>query len=45
MKVFTTINPNDNFDAQNEALLSWSEKFDVYSVNTFKKNSKKLLKN
>ena len=35
MKVFTTINPNDNFDAQNEALLSWSEKFDVYSVNTF----------
>lgn len=34
MKVFTTINPNDNFDSQNEALLSWSEKFEVYSVNT-----------
>lgn len=34
MKVFTTINPNDNFDAQNEALLSWSNKFEVFSVNT-----------
>jgi hypothetical protein len=34
MKVFTTINPNGNFEAQNEALLSWSSKYDVYSVNT-----------
>jgi hypothetical protein len=34
MKVFTTINPNGNFDAQNEALLSWSKKFEVFSVNT-----------
>lgn len=34
MKVFTTINPNGNFDAQNEAMLSWSSKFDVYSINT-----------
>jgi hypothetical protein len=34
MKVFTTINPNDNFESQNEALLSWFEKFEVYSVNT-----------
>ena len=33
MKIFTTINPYDNFDAQNEALLSWSKYYDVYSVN------------
>jgi hypothetical protein len=34
MKVFTTINPNGNFEAQNEAMSSWSSKFDIYSVNT-----------
>lgn len=33
MKVFTTINPYGNFEAQNEALLSWSKYYDVYSVN------------
>ena len=33
MKVFTTINPYGNFEAQNEALLSWSKFYDVYSVN------------
>lgn len=32
--IFTTINPNGNFEAQNEALLSWSSKFSIYSVNT-----------
>jgi len=34
MNVFTTINPNGNFEAQNEAMSSWSSKFSVYSVNT-----------
>ncbi len=33
MKVFTTINPYSNFESQNEALLSWSKYYDVYSVN------------
>lgn len=33
MKVFTTINPYGNFESQNEALLSWSKYYDVYSVN------------
>jgi len=33
MKIFTTINPYGNFEAQNEALLSWSKFYDVYSVN------------
>ena len=32
--IFTTINPNENFDNQNEAILSWSTKYKVYSVNT-----------
>ena len=32
--IFTTINPNGYFEVQNNALLSWSSKFDVYSVNT-----------
>ena len=34
MVVFTTINPNGNFEAQNEAMSSWSSKFTIYSVNT-----------
>lgn len=34
MIVLTTINPYSNFDAQNEAMLSWSLKHNVYSVNT-----------
>lgn len=34
MKVFTTINPNGNFEAQNEAMLSWSSRYTIYSVNT-----------
>jgi hypothetical protein len=34
MKVFTTINPNGNFDSQNEAISSWSKRYKVYSVNT-----------
>jgi hypothetical protein len=33
MKIFTTINSYGNFEAQNEALLSWSKYYDVYSVN------------
>ena len=33
MKIFTTINPYNNFEAQNEALLSWSKYYEVYSVN------------
>lgn len=33
LKVFTTINPHGNFESQNEALLSWSKYYDVYSVN------------
>lgn len=33
MKVFTTINPYGNFDAQTEALLSWTKYYEVYSVN------------
>jgi hypothetical protein len=33
-KVFTTINPNGNFDSQNEAISSWSKRYKVYSVNT-----------
>ena len=34
MKIFTTINPNGNFDVQLEAMNSWSNKYEVYSVNT-----------
>jgi hypothetical protein len=34
MKVFTTINPYGNFDAQREAILSWCVEYDVYSVNS-----------
>lgn len=34
MKVFTTINPYGNFDAQKEAMLSWSNSYEVYSVNS-----------
>jgi hypothetical protein len=34
MKVFTTINPYGNFDAQREAILSWCKEYDVYSVNS-----------
>jgi hypothetical protein len=34
MKIFTTINPNDNFEAQSKAVSSWSNKYKVYSVNT-----------
>jgi hypothetical protein len=34
MKVFTTINPNGNFEAQNEAMSSWASNFTIYSVNT-----------
>jgi len=34
MKIFTTINPNDNFEAQSKAISSWSKKYQVYSVNT-----------
>ena len=34
MVVFTTINPNGNFEAQNEAMSSWALKFTIYSVNT-----------
>ena len=34
MKIFTTINPNDNFEAQSKAISSWSNKYQVYSVNT-----------
>ena len=34
MNIFTTINPNGNFEAQNEAMSSWASKFSVYSVNT-----------
>lgn len=33
MKIFTTINPNGNFDVQLEAMNSWS-KYEFYSVNT-----------
>lgn len=33
MIVFTTINIYGNFEAQNEALLSWCDKYKVYSVN------------
>ena len=34
MVVFTTINPNGNFEAQNEAMSSWALKFTIFSVNT-----------
>ena len=34
MNIFTTINPNGDFETQNEALSSWASKFSVYSVNT-----------
>ena len=34
MKVFTTINPYGNFDAQKEAIDSWCKEYDVYTVNT-----------
>lgn len=33
MNVFTTINPNSNFEVQFEALNSWSKFYKVYSVN------------
>ena len=33
MKIFTTINPYGNFEAQNESLISWSKYYEVYSVN------------
>ena len=33
ISVFTTINVHGNFDAQNEAMISWSKYYDVYSVN------------
>lgn len=33
MKIFTTINPYGNYEAQTEALLSWSKYYDVYSIN------------
>jgi hypothetical protein len=33
MKIFTTINPWGNFESQNEAMLSWSKYYQVYSVN------------
>ena len=36
MKIFTTINPNGNFESQNEAISSWSNRYNVYSVNTRK---------
>ncbi len=44
MKIFTTINPSSNFEAQDEALRSWSKYYDVYSVNT-KSEIKKAKKN
>jgi hypothetical protein len=34
MKVFTTINPYGNFDAQKEAIISWAKFYEVYSVNS-----------
>lgn len=34
MKVFTTINPNDNFGFQSRSISSWSNKYKVYSINT-----------
>ncbi len=34
MKIFTTINPYGNHDAQKEALSSWCRDYDVYSTNT-----------
>jgi hypothetical protein len=34
MKIFTTINPKSNFEAQNEAIQSWLKKYEVISVNT-----------
>ena len=34
MKIFTTLNPNSNFDSQSEAMNSWSSKYEVYSINT-----------
>lgn len=34
MKIFTTINPNDNLEVQSRAISSWSNKYKVYSVNT-----------
>ena len=34
MKVFTTLNPNSNHEAQTEAMNSWISKYQVYSVNT-----------
>lgn len=33
MKIFTTINPYGNYEAQSEATQSWASKFDLYSVN------------
>ena len=34
MNIFTTINPNGNFEAQNEAMSSWASNFTIYSLNT-----------
>lgn len=34
MKIFTTINPNDNYESQLEATKSWMTKYEVFSVNT-----------
>jgi hypothetical protein len=34
MKIFTTINPKNNFEAQNEAIQSWLKKYQVVSINT-----------
>ena len=33
MKIFTTVNPKGNFEAQEEALRSWASKYEVISVN------------
>jgi len=34
MNVFTTINPNGNFEAQNEAMSSWALKFTIYMIDS-----------
>ena len=34
MKVYTTINPNGNYDEQKFAMDSWTKKYPVYSINT-----------
>lgn len=40
MKIFTTINPNSNFEVQHKALNSWCSKYEVYSVNTLEEIEK-----